>query len=166
MSAQSGRSAIWILAGIAAFALLGFVGSRFSAPPANAPKTAGTSSEPTALPTLDCAFHDFMRKHAVVSFYFDVSRKAGEQPRFFERALVLADGGATAFDGGERPEWSYALDSDGTPTLAAPDGETTIMLYGLKLGAPGDVLLESGIRSIAWRNLGGQCRQSNLDKAG
>lgn len=53
-------------------------------------------------------------------------------------------------------------DVDGTPTITSPDGATRILLYGLKLGTDGVLLIEAGIRSNAYRNLGGECRQTNL----
>jgi hypothetical protein len=112
--------------------------------------------------SLDCAFHDFMRTHAVVSFYFDVALAKGHPPQFLERTMLLADGTRKNFKGSSRPEWSYALDEDGKPTITSPDTATRIVLYGLKLGTPGVFSLEAGVRSNEYRNLGGECRQTNL----
>ena len=58
--------------------------------------------------------------------------------------------------------WTYGLDGDGKPMLTSSDGATRIVLYGLKLGAAGVFPVEAGIRSNVYRNLGGECRQSNL----
>jgi hypothetical protein len=112
--------------------------------------------------SLDCAFHDFMRTRAVVSFYFDVVREPGSDPEFHQRAIIEGDGTRTNFEGRRRPLWKYSLDEDGKPNLASPDGATRIVLYGLKLGTPGVLPVEAGVRSNAYRNLGGECRQSNL----
>ena len=115
-----------------------------------------------ARPSLDCAFHDFMRRGTVVSYYFDVDASESEPPRFYERAIVASDGTRTNFRGDERPAWRYERNSDGEQTITAPDGATRIVLYGLKLDAPGVLPVEAGIRSNEYRNLGGECRQSGL----
>lgn len=103
-----------------------------------------------------------MRTRAVVSFYFDVDLSTPDQPRFYERAIVTGDGKRTNFTGNDRPAWGYALDADGKPTITSQDGANRIVLYGLKLGAAGTWPLEAGIRSNEYRNLGGECRQTNL----
>lgn len=123
-------------------------------------------SEAGLPPSLDCAFHNFTRTAAVVSFYFDVALPKGEAPRFYERAILLADGTRTNFEGEHRPAWSYGLDDDGKPMITSPDGTTRIVLYGLKLGVAGVLSVEAGIRSNVYRNLGGECRQTNLDGSG
>jgi hypothetical protein len=124
---------------------------------------AETAPAPQALrPSLDCAFHDFMRTRAVVSYYFDVVVRSSEGPRFYERAVVQGDGTRTDFVGDRRPAWGYSLDEDGRATLTSPDESTRIVLYTLKLGDAGVRPVEAGIRSNEYRNLGGECRQTNL----
>jgi len=113
-------------------------------------------------PSLDCAFHDMMRRGAVVSFYFDVVVTKDAAPQFYERAVVASDGSRTSFAGDERPVWRYALDEDGAPRITSPDGATQMVLYGLRLGSSGVLPVEAGIRSNQYRNLGGECRQSHL----
>lgn len=166
----SGRSTILILAGIAAAVLVGFVAVHWAGE-SSAPLQEATEvpQQPTAEslpPSLDCAFHNFTRTAAVVSFYFDVAFAQGEAPRFYERAIVSADGTRTNFDGERRPTWTYSLDGDGKPTITSSDGATRIVLYGLKLGAAGVLPVEAGIRSNVYRNLGGECRQTNLGGSG
>ena len=51
-------------------------------------------------------------------------------------------------------------------SFTSSDGATRIVLYGLKLGAAGVFPVEAGIRSNVYRNLGGECRQSNLGGSG
>ena len=162
----SGLSVILTVAALAAVVLMSFVAVHLAGQPTALPKeTAEVSPEPTAEslpPSLDCAFHNFTRTAAVVSFYFDVALPKGEQPRFYERAIVLADGTRTNFAGNDRPAWTYGLDGDGKPTITSSDGATRIVLYGLKLGVAGTLPVEAGIRSNVYRNLGGECRQTNL----
>lgn len=162
----SGRSVILTLAGLAAAVLASFAAVHLagqpSAPQREAAEAPQESSVESLPPSLDCAFHNFTRTAAVVSFYFDVALPAGEGPRFHERAIVLADGTRTNFAGDDRPAWTYGLDEDGKPTITSPDGATRIVLYGLKLGTAGVLPLEAGIRSNEYRNLGGECRQTNL----
>ncbi len=74
----------------------------------------------------------------------------------------MADGTRTNFDGDDRPAWTDGLDGDGKPTIISADGATRIVLYGLKLGVAGVLPVEAGIRSNEYRNLGGECRQTNL----
>jgi hypothetical protein len=113
-------------------------------------------------PSLDCAFHDFTRGRVVVSFYFDVALPKDQKPQFHERAIVAADGTRTAFEGDERRAWTYGVDEDGKQVITSPDGATRVVLYGLKLGASGISTIEAGVRSNEYRNLGGECRQTNL----
>ena len=117
-------------------------------------------------PSLDCAFHDLTRGRVVVSFYFDVALPKDEKPRFHERAIVSADGTRTAFEGDERPAWTYNIDDDGQQVITSPDGATRVVLYGLKLGTAGIATIEAGVRSNEYRNLGGECRQTNLRAGG
>ncbi len=160
------RSVILGVAGIAAAILVCFVAVYLTGrPPAPREKVAGATPEPSEEslpPSLDCAFHNFTRTAAVVSFYFDVALQNGEAPLFLERAIVLADGTRENFAGGDRPAWAYGLDAEGKPTITSPDGATRIVLYGLRLGAAGVLPVEAGIRSNEYRNLGGECRQTNL----
>jgi hypothetical protein len=162
----SGRSVILMVAGIAAAVLVGFVAVRWagqpSAPPQEAAAAPQEPTEESLPPSLDCAFHNFTRTAAVVSFYFDVELPKGEQPLFYERAILLADGTRTNFAGNDRPVWTYSLDGDGKPTITSPDRAARIVLYGLKLGTAGVLPVEAGIRSNVYRNLGGECRQTNL----
>lgn len=161
-AAEPGRLPL-ILAGIAIAALVGTVALYLSGPPsAPAPEAAGAPAPQALRPSVDCAFHDMMRTHAVVSFYFDVARTPGEAPRFLERAIVAEDGTRSNFEGDQRPVWTYALDEDGKPTLTSPDGAVRIVLYGLQLGSPGTLHIEAGIRSNVYRNLGGECRLTGL----
>ncbi len=166
----SGRSVMLMLAGIAAVVLAGFVAVHLagqpSAPPTEAAEEPQAPSEQSLPPSLDCAFHNFTRTSAVVSFYFDVVLPKGETPRFYERAVVSGDGTRTSFAGDDRPAWTYSLDADGKPTITSSDGATRIVLYGLKLGAAGVLPVEAGIRSNVYRNLGGECRQTNLGGSG
>ncbi len=162
----SGWSVILMAAGIAALVLVGFAAVHLagqpSAPPQEVAEETQAPSEESLPPSLDCAFHNFTRTSAVVSFYFDVAFPKGETPRFYERAVVSADGKRTNFAGDQRPAWTYGLDADGKPAITSPDSATRIVLYGLKLGASGVLPLEAGIRSNVYRNLGGECRQTNL----
>lgn len=114
-------------------------------------------------PSLDCAFRP--AKHNSVYFYFDVEVAEGAEPRFFERAIVLGDGSRTSYEGDDRPVWSYAIDADGNATITSQHDGTRILLYGLKMGAPGIWPIEAGIRSPVFYNLGGECRQANLVSA-
>lgn len=113
-------------------------------------------------PSLDCSFTAFMHASTAVYFYFDVVVSEGEAPRFYQRAVVEVDGSRTNFAGNDRPVWSYSLDDDDKPMITSADGETRIVLYGLKLGVPGVLAVEAGMRSNVFRNLGGKCRQTNL----
>lgn len=173
MSARiSGRSVILILAGIAAVVLAVLVAVPLSWQPTSPVESLEEAKAPQQPPkeswprSLDCAFHDMMRTSAVVSYYFDVVLQKGEEPRFYERAIVSASGVRTNFHGNERPVWTYGVDSDGQQTITSPDGATRIMLYGLKLGVAGVLPVEAGIRSNEYRNLGGECRQTNLVGSG
>lgn len=174
-SRRFGWLALLTVASVVAVVLVGLTGLNLtggsSAPPGDQSVTpagdaldvAQEQPEEEALrPSLDCAFHDFMRTRAVVSFYFDVTVSKDEPPRFYQRAIVSGDGARKASEGNDRPVWTYALDTDGKPTITAPDGETRIVLYGLKLGTGGILPVEAGIRSNEYRNLGGECRQTNL----
>ena len=162
----SGLSVIMMVAGIAAAVLVGYFAVHWagqpSAPPKEAAEVPQEKTEESLPPSLDCAFHNFTRTAAVVSFYFDIAFPKGEPPRFFERAIISADGTRTNFAGNDRPAWTYSLDGDGKPTITSPDGATRIVLYGLKLGVAGVLPVEAGIRSNEYRNLGGECRQTNL----
>jgi hypothetical protein len=165
-----GRSVILTTAGIAVALLIGLVVVHWAGQPSPPlQEAADVPQEPSAEslpPSLDCAFHNFTRTAAVVSFYFDVELAKGEQPRFYERAVISADGKRTNFAGEHRPAWTYGLDGDGKPMLTSSDGATRIVLYGLKLGAAGVFPVEAGIRSNVYRNLGGECRQTNLGGSG
>jgi hypothetical protein len=79
--------------------------------------------------------------------------------------MLLADGTRKYFTANDRPAWTYGLDGDGKPTITSSDGATRIVLYGLKLGTAGVVPVEAGIRSNVYRDLGGECRQTNLGAA-
>lgn len=163
----SGRSISLILAGIAAAGLAGFSAIHYAdtqsqAPAAEELHEVEVPEEHTLAPSLDCAFHDMMRTHAIVSYYFDVIVKDGETPRFHERAIVAENGTRTDFSGDQRPVWTYGLDGDGKHTITSPTGSERIVLYGLKLGLAGIWPVEAGIRSNTYRNLGGECRQTNL----
>jgi hypothetical protein len=166
----SSRSLILTSAGVAAAVLMSFVAVHLAGQPSAPPKEAAEApQEPTEEslpPSLDCAFHNFTRTAAVVSFYFDVVFPKDEQPRFYERAIVSADGKRTNFAGDDRPAWTYSLDADGKPNITSSDGATRIVLYGLKLGTAGVLPVEAGIRSNVYRNLGGECRQTNLGGGG
>ena len=167
MSARpTGRSVSLILACIAAAALAGLGAMHFagapSTPAVEEVHEADTPIEDSLTPSLDCAFHDMMRTHAVVSYYFDVVVTGEKEARFFERAIVAENGTRTNFSGDDRPAWTYGLDGDGKPMITSPDGNERIVLYGLKLGAAGIWPVEAGIRSNRYRNLGGECRQTNL----
>ncbi|WP_072373185.1 hypothetical protein [Hyphomicrobium sp. NDB2Meth4] len=166
----SGRSILLILVGIAVVGLAGLGAMHIVSPAATPPlieevHEAEMPEEHTLAPSLDCAFHDMMRTHAVVSYYFDVTVSENEAPRFYERAIVAENGTRTNFAGDDRPAWSYSLDDDGKPMITSPDGGERIVLYGLKLGTAGIWPVEAGIRSNHYRNLGGECRQTNLAAA-
>jgi hypothetical protein len=155
-----------LLAGIAAailasFVPMGWVGQT-SEPAQVAEDVSPGPPEEDLRPSLDCAFRNFTRTAAVVSFYFDVELQKGEEPRFYERAILLADGKRQDFAGRDRPVWIYGLDPDGKPQIISADSATRIVLYGLKLGTAGVLPVEAGIRSNVYRNLGGECRQTNL----
>lgn len=161
----SGR--LGILAAVGTAAVLAIAGTalylaRDSAEPSQ--ETAHAPARPAIpqRPSLDCAFHDMMRRGAVVSFYFDVVVTKNAAPEFYERTVVESDGRRTSYAGDDRPVWRYALDEDGAPRITSPDGATQIVLYGLQLGSGGVLPVEAGIRSNQYRNLGGECRQSHL----
>lgn len=163
----TGRTAILIAGGIAAVALVGFMalpGShQLPVPPK---KTAEKRLQPpvdSLPPSLDCAFNAFMHSSTAINFYFDVTMPEGAPPLFLERAFVAADGDRQVYEDNDRPVWTYGRDGDNQPTITSPDGATTIVLYGLKLGLSGVGKVEAGVRSSVFRNLGGQCRQTNLD---
>ena len=163
------RTTILVGAGIAAAVLVGFVAVHWAGRPSAPSIEAAAPQEPSVEslpPSLDWAFHNFTRTAAVVSFYFDVALPKGAQPRFYERAILLADGTRQDFAGNDRPAWSYGLDPDGKPQITSPDAATRIVLYGLKLGTAGILSIEAGIRSNVYRNLGGECRQTNLAGGG
>lgn len=155
-----------IVIGIAAAVVMGVVAAQMpdtseapSKSPSGSPNDVARANSP---PSLDCAFNAIMHSSGVVYFYFDVALSYGEPPRFYERAFVSADGTRRTYGGGDRPPWTFSLDGGGQPTIKAPDGTTQIILYGLKLGSPGEMSVEAGLRSDEFRNLGGICRQSNL----
>ena len=137
---RSGRSVILMVAGVAAVVLMVVavhLAGQTSAPAKEAVEVTQEPTEESLPPSLDCAFHNFTRTAAVVSFYFDVVLAKGEQTRFHERAIVLADGTRTNFGGDGRASWTYSLDGDGKPMITSWDGATRIVLYGLKLGTAG-----------------------------
>ena len=156
--------AIASVVAVAALATLGelYLDSEKSAPSKQAVDVPQISARAGLRPSLDCAFHDMMRTRAIVSFYFDVVVRNGEGPRFFERAIVSEDGIRVDYTGNDRPAWAYGFDEDGRQTITSPDSATRIVLYGLKLGVSGVLPVEAGIRSNEYRNLGGECRQTNL----
>lgn len=162
----SGRSVMLMVAGTAAVLLIGLLvaysSARPSAPSTKTAEARQTPSEAVLPPSLDCSFTAFMHSSTAVYFYFDASLSRAETPRFHQRAVVSAEGERTTFDGDDRPLWGYGLNEDGEPTITSPDGATRIVLYGLKLGSPGVFPIEAGLRSNEFRNLGGQCRQTNL----
>lgn len=164
------RYVILIVAGIttAVVASLAAILMLFPSGSSTSPKQVVRNEPATEslTPSLDCAFHDFTRGRVVVSFYFDVALPKDENPRFHERAIVSADGTRTAFEGDERPAWTYSLDDDGQQVITSPDGATRVVLYGLKLGVSGVSTIEAGVRSNEYRNLGGECRQTNLRSGG
>lgn len=161
------RTGMLIAGGIVAVALVGFMALPGSNPPPGpAKKTAEKRLQPTVEslpPSLDCAFNAFMHSSTAINFYFDVTMPEGAPPLFLERAFVAADGERQVHEDDDRPVWTYGLDGDNQPTITSPDGATTIVLYGLKLGLSGIGKVEAGVRSNVFRNLGGQCRQTNLD---
>lgn len=166
---MNGRTSRWsialALAAVAAIALASLVALHVAKPAGPGEKLENEVTRPSEElwpPSLDCAFHDFMRTSTVVAFYFDVVPANAEGPRFYERAIVASDGKRTNFAGSERPNWTYVRDGDGTQKITSPDGATVIVLYGLKLGTAGVFNIEAGIRSNEYRNLGGECRQTNL----
>lgn len=132
--------------------------SRPSPPPPQA-------SAEKPVPTLNCVFYDFTRASIVVGFDFAATLSNGELPRFEERAEASRDGRQTTFDAGQRPIWPYAHDDDGKPTITSPNGDTRIVLYGLKLDTAGAFFIEAGLRSNEYRNLNGQCQQANFGGA-
>lgn len=162
-----------ILAAAVGIASAGLASAYFavgpSSPPSAPPKPVAAAPREPAVeslpPSLDCAFNAFMHSSTAVSFYFDVAMVEGAPPLFYERAFVSADGERQAFEGADRPTWTYSLDDDGKPTITSSDGATRIVLYGLKLGSPGIFPVEAGMRSNIFRNLGGHCRQTNLRAA-
>lgn len=153
--------AVVALVSVTAMLVLG-TGHRPAVPPKQNATTLQQPRTDSLPPSLDCAFHDFTRGRVIVSFYFDVALPKDETPRFHERAIVAADGTRTNFEGDDRPSWSYGHDDDGQQVITSPDGATRIVLYGMKLGAPGISTIEAGVRSNEYRNLGGECRQTNL----
>ncbi len=132
-------------------------------PPATRQPQAAAQDKPAKEPTLYCNFYNFMHNAMVVSFYFVVNVADASQSRFSEIFVENADGVRTIYgDAGEPlPVWAYVLD-EGTPTITSPDGETKIILYGLKPKSPGVLWGEAGVRSNDYKNLGGRCRQAFL----
>jgi hypothetical protein len=164
------RRAVFLFAAIAAAAGLASVVAvqmaRYPTPSLNQEAQVSQTPAEKLPPSLDCAFRPFMHTSAGVYFYFDVAFANDKSPRFYQRALVAADGSRTAYQGDGRLLWTYGHDTDGKPVITSPDAATRIVLYGLKLGAPGEIAVEAGIRSNTYRNLGGECRQTNLDGDG
>jgi len=166
----SGRPLVLAVAGAAAALLIGFVSFQLSGRPSAPVKQ--DSEKPRApleaalSPSVDCSFNAFMHSSTAVSFYFDVALSKSEPPRFYERGFVAADGDRKSFEGGDRPAWTFSRGSENHPTITSPDGETHIVLYGLRIDHPQELLIEAGIRSNVFRNLGGQCRQINLAISG
>lgn len=163
---RASQSLILIAAAAAAAILVAFTILQPAGPSAP-PEEAATASEPQteerSPPSLDCAFRSFLHTGAGVYFYFDAAQSKGKPPRFFERTFVSADGSRKTYSGDQRPAWTYGFDGDRKQVITSPDAATRIVLYGLKLGAPGVMSIEAGIRSNVYRNLGGECRQTNLD---
>lgn len=155
-----------MVAGFAVTLLMGFVALQLSgwssAPSTKTVEARQKPSEDILPPSLDCSFTAFMHSSTAVYFYFDTGFSKGETPRFYQRAVVLAEGERTTFEGDDRPLWGYGVNEDGEQTITSPDGATRIVLYGLTLGSPGVFPIEAGLRSNEFRNLGGQCRQTNL----
>jgi len=158
-----GRSLALLIAGVAvaALSITLWLGTRAPAPAP--PETK--SAEEVAPPSLNCVFYDFTRASVVVAFDFAVTLADGKPPRFAQRSISARDGTQTVFDAGERPDWPYAPDEEGTPVITSPDGAIRIVLYGLKIGTGGVFFIEAGLRSNEYRNLQGQCRQTNLGGA-
>ncbi len=163
----AGRTVILTIAGIATALLISFATFPPSGPPSAPSRTAAEKSRQPPVeslpPSLDCGFNAFMHSTTSISLYFDVVLSETGSPRFYQRAFVPADGVRQVYEGNDRPAWVYSLDSDGQPTISSPDGATQIVVYGLKLGAPGILEVEAGVRSNVFRNLGGKCRQTNLE---
>lgn len=129
--------------------------------PNTAPQTPAVSRKAAA--TLNCVFYDLTQASIVVAFDFVATRAKSQPPRFNQRAQASRDGMQKTFNGDEQPVWTYALDEDGKPKITSPDGETRIILYGLKLDTGGEFFIEAGLRSNYYRNLQGQCHQANFD---
>lgn len=163
----TGRTMILTATGVAVALLTGFLALQwFDRKPAVPAKRAVAQPQQPPVsslpPSLDCAFTAFMHSSTAIYFYFDVAVSNGAGPRFYERAFVSGDGVRQTYEGDQRPEWTYGIDEDSKPRIISPDGATHIVLYTLKLGSPGISTVEAGLRSNVFRNLGGQCRQTNL----
>jgi hypothetical protein len=153
--------AVGILAG------LGIAAYVLQAPALHSPNAAPVvpaHQKPSAsafVPSIYCAFDNITRSAIVVAFDFAVAFEKDGKPRFDERYVGIP-GDTQTFGADHSPTWPFAHDEDGTPKITSPDGATVILLYGLKLGTPGVLLIEAGLRSNDYRNLDGQCRQANL----
>ncbi|WP_288588790.1 hypothetical protein [uncultured Methylobacterium sp.] len=149
-----------LVAGLAGalFAQLRSSGDVPAAGPDPAPGGSGTARERTA--SLFCEFTNMADQAPRVGFYFRAVPERAS-PAF---ALVFRreqDGSQVDFGGPEAPSPLWMLDgSDSPAVLRSPEDDTRIILYGYEPGRTGTVWFEAGLRSIPYKNLGGQCRQS------
>lgn len=157
------RPLLLLFAGTAAAVFVAIVGLSFFREPASPPRKAIAEAPP---PTLNCVFYDAGHANIIVAFDFVIGFPGGAAPRFEQRAQASQKGDPIAFDAGQRPVWSYALDEDGAPAITSPDKAIRIVLFALKPAARGVVFVDAGLRSNEYRNLDGKCRQSDFGDSG
>lgn len=113
----------------------------------------------TSASFLYCEFNNFADQTPLVGFYFRVEGVASAPAvsLLFQREQ---DGGQVNFEGQDGPSPHWDFDESGSPpAIHAPEGDMQINLYGYDPRKPGKVWFEAGLRSIRYKNLGGQCRQ-------
>lgn len=146
------------LLGLAAAAGVALFLTRPGAEGPAGPVTITATVTPTpAERMLGCAFYDAESRIPKVEFTFAVTGTPAAYVPIDQREVDGAHGGFGSADV-PRPAWTF--DGSGDPaTLTSPDGSIGIKLYAYRPKA-GTTWFEAGLRSVRYRNLDGQCRNS------
>lgn len=158
------------IAVIAGCVLMGLLAAGYWATHGGAPRVEDRLAEaPKGPPQLRCVLIGYTGQPRL-EFLFDINRAGGEL-RFDQRYLVELSGSDKTIKEPPFPAWRF--DTSAEParleseinvfdnTAAGSHTETiTIEIYGYHPERPGGGWIESGLKSIHYQNLSGQCRQS------
>ena len=156
--ARPGRVQTIALGAVAVLGLAGLVASPWRTHEPEPGDRVATDVPPDPTPTLYCEFNNFADRTPLVGFYF---RRAGNRQVPTYTLIDRRDGDGSRIAAGgpglsARP-WAFERSGE-SASLASPDDDTAINLYGDDHGGPGMGWFEAGLRSIRYRNLGGRCR--------